>query len=139
MKSKKDFVSVLETMKELLSDTSGIIGTPEERAKLKQYYESERELAKAVAAELENGNEQMTGQKKGTWLQKIKDALRYIFTDKHGECTIPDHILRDLARLILPSIMEMYQSEEGRQQLMRWKAEQEQAEQDQTKEKGESA
>ena len=139
MKSKKDSVSVLETMKELLSDTSGIIGTPEERAKWKQYYDNQTELAKAVAAELENGNEQMTVQKKSTWLQKIKDALRHIFTDKRGECTIPDHILRDLARLILPSIMEMYQSEEGKQLLMQWKAEQEQAEQDRTKEKGKSA
>ena len=131
-------MNTLERIKEILTDTSGIIGTPEGRAKWKQYYESERELAKAVAAKLENGNEEMTGQKKGTWLQKIKDALQYIFTDKRGECTIPDHILRDLARLILPSIMEMYQSEEGKQLLMQWKAEQEQAEQDHTKEKGES-
>ena len=131
-------MNAFERIKEILTDTSGIIGTPEERAKWKQYYENERELAKAVAAELENGNEEMTGQKKSTWLQKIKDALQYIFTDKRGECTIPDHILRDLARLILPSIMEMYQSEEGKQLLMQWKAEQEQAEQEQTKEKGES-
>ena len=40
--------------------------------------------------------------------------------------------------MILPSIMEMYQSEEGKQLLMQWKAEQEQAEQDRTKEKGKS-
>ena len=131
-------MNALERIKEILTDTSGIIGTPEERAKWKQYYDNQTELAKAVAAELENGNEQMTDQKKGTWLQRIKDALRYIFTDKRGECTIPDHILRDLARLILPSIMEMYQSEEGKQLLMQWKAEQEQAEHDRTKEKGES-
>ena len=72
MKSKKDSVSVLETMKELLSDTSGIIGTPEERAKWKQYYENQTELAKAVAAELENGNEQMTVQKKAHGSRRSK-------------------------------------------------------------------
>ena len=139
MKSKQNSLSVLETIKELLSDTSGIIGTPEERAEWKKYYEDQTELSKAVAVEIEKETAQPEDQKKSTWLQRIKDALRYIFTDKRGECTIPDHILRDLARLILPSIMEMYQSEEGKQLLMQWKAEQEQAEQEQTKEKGESA
>ena len=119
-------MNAFERIKETLTDTSAIIGTPEERAKWKQYYENERELAKAVAAELENGNEQMTGQKKGTWLQKIKDALRYIFTDKRGECTIPDDVIKRLAKALLPNILAYFESEEGKKALEEWKRQTEQ-------------
>ena len=104
----------VERIKEILTDTSGIIGASEDRAKWKQYYENERELAKAVAAKLENGNEEMTGQKKSTWLQKIKDALRYIFTDKHGKGTIPDDVIKRLAKAFLPNILAFFESEKGR-------------------------
>ena len=119
-------MNAFERIKEILTDTSGIIGTPEERAKLKQYYESERELAKAVAAKLENGNEEMTGQKKGTWLQKIKNALRYIFTDKRGECTIPDDVIKRLAKALLPNILAYFESEEGKKEFEEWKRQKEQ-------------
>lgn len=119
-------MNAFERIKEILTDTSGIIGTPEERAKWKQYYENERELAKAVAAELENGNEQMTDQKKGTWLQKIKDALQYIFTDKHGECTIPDDVIKRLAKALLPNILAYFESDEGKREFEEWKRQKEQ-------------
>ena len=118
-------MNAFERIKEILTDTSGIIGTPEERAKWKQYYENERELAKAVAAKLENGNEEMTDQKKGTWLQKIKDALRYIFTDKSGECTIPDDVIKRLAKALLPNILAFFESEEGKREFEEWKKQKE--------------
>ena len=113
-------MNAFERIKEILTDTSGIIGTPEERAKWKQYYDNQTELAKAVVAELENGNEQMTGQKKGTWLQKIKDALRYIFTDKRGECTIPEDVIKRLAKALLPNILAYFESEEGQKAFKEW-------------------
>ena len=90
-------MNALERLKEILTDTSGIIGTPEERAEWKKYYEDQTELAKAVAFRMEKENAQIIEQKKSTWLQKIKDALHYIFTDKRGECTIPDDVIKRLA------------------------------------------
>ena len=119
-------MNALERIKEILTDTSGIIGTPEERAKWKQYYDNQTELAKAVAAELENGNEQMIGQKKGTWLRRIKDALRCIFTDKRGECTIPDDVIKRLAKALLPNILAYFESEEGKKEFEEWKQQKEQ-------------
>lgn len=46
-------------------------------------------------------------------------------SNKRGEGHIPDDILRDLARLLLPQIIQMYESEEGKKQFAEWKAEQE--------------
>lgn len=114
-------MNAFERIKEILTDTSGIISTPEERAKWKQYYDNQTELAKAVASEMENGNEQMTGQKKSAWLQKIKDALRYIFSDKRGECTIPDDVIKRLAKALLPNILTFFESEEGKKEFEEWK------------------
>ena len=131
-------MNAFERIKEILTDTSGIIGTPEERAKWKQYYENERELAKAVAAEIEKENAQPEVQKKSTWLQKIKDALRYIFTDTRGECTIPDDVIRRLAKALLPNILAFFESEEGKKEFEEWKQQKEQEKADAKEENSEA-
>lgn len=137
MKSNQDNVSSFEMLKEILSDTSGIAGSPEERAEWKKYFENQRALEKEIALLLEKENS-MIDINKTTCLGKIKEVLRKILTDTHGECSVPDHVLRDLARLILPSIMEMVQSEEGKAQLRQWQAEQEKAKRQQANKKDES-
>ena len=73
-----------------------------------------------------NENEKMTGQKKSTWLQRIKDALRHIFTDKRGECTIPDDVIKRLAKALLPNIFAYFESEEGKKEFAEWKKQKEQ-------------
>ena len=138
MKSKQDSLSVLETIKDLLSDTSGIIGTPEERAKWKKYYEDQTELAKSVAAEIEKENAQPEVQKTNMWIQKIKDALRYIFTDTRGECTIPDDVIKRLAKALLPNILAFFESEEGKKEFEEWKQQKEQEKADAKEENSEA-
>lgn len=119
-------MNALERLKEILTDTSGIIGTPEERAEWKKYYEDQTELAKAVAFRMEKENTQITEQKKSTWLQKIKEALWYIFTDKRGECTLPDDVIKRLAKALLPNILAYFESEEGKKAFEEWKLQKEQ-------------
>ena len=119
-------MNALERIKEILTNTSGIIGTPEERAEWKKYYEDQTELAKAIAFRMEKENAQMTEQKKSTWLQKIKDALRYIFTDKRGECAIPDDVIKRLAKALLPNILAYFEGEEGKKAFEEWKLQKEQ-------------
>ena len=119
-------MNALERLKEILTDTSGIIGTPEERAEWKKYYEDQIELAKAVAFRMEKENAQIIEQKKSTWLKKIKDALHYIFTDKRGECTIPDDVIKRLAKALLPNILAYFESEEGKKAFDEWKQQKEQ-------------
>ena len=50
----------------------------------------------------------------------------YLLGHTRGEGNIPEHVLRDLARLLLPHILAMYETDEGKKELARWNAEQEQ-------------
>lgn len=38
---------------------------------------------------------------------------------------LPDHVIEEIARCILPDIIAYYESEEGQQEFQKWKAEQE--------------
>ena len=44
--------------------------------------------------------------------------------DNTADSRIPDEVIRDLARLFLPKILEMVSTEEGRAELERWRIEQ---------------
>ena len=125
MKSNQNNVSPLERLKEILSDTSGIAGFPEERAEWKKYFEDQNELAKEVASQIETEKDKMADQKKSTWLGKIKDVLRKILTDTHGECNIPDNVIRDLAKALLPNILAFFESADGKREFDEWKKQQE--------------
>ena len=131
-------MNALERLKEILTDTSGIIGTPEERAEWKKYYEDQTELAKAVAFRIEKENAQIIEQKKSTWLQKIKDAPHDIFTDKRGECTIPNDVIKRLAKALLPNILAYFESEEGKKEFEEWKQQNEQEKADAKEENSEA-
>ena len=50
-----------------------------------------------------------------------------VLLDNRGEAQIPDEVIRDLARFFLPNIIAFYQSEEGKAEFAKWKAEQEAA------------
>ena len=55
--------------------------------------------------------------------QKILNAVSLackLISDVRGECRIPDEVIRDLARIFLPAILKMYESEEGRANLTAW-------------------
>ena len=52
-------------------------------------------------------------------LNAITLASRLI-SDIRGEWKIPDDVIRDLARLFLPSVLKMYETEEGRAKLIAW-------------------
>ena len=56
---------------------------------------------------------------------EILHFFLFVLRDNHASADIPEDVLRDLARLLLPQIIQMYESEEGKKQLEEWKAEQE--------------
>lgn len=119
-------LSMTEQIKALLSDTSGIAGSPEEREKWKKYFEGQRAFEKEIALQLEKENSTIEINKT-TWLRKIKEALRRILADTHGECNIPDNVIRDLAKALLPNILAFFESEEGKREFDAWKKQREQA------------
>ena len=54
---------------------------------------------------------------------KILNAITLagrLISDVRGEWKIPDDVIRDLARLFLPAILKMNETEEGRANLTAW-------------------
>ena len=45
-------------------------------------------------------------------------------TNKRGEGHIPDNIIKDIARFLLPNIKAFFDSDEGRAEFEKWKTEQ---------------
>ena len=51
----------------------------------------------------------------------IEDLLR----DNHGECDIPDDLIKEIARCLVPDIIAFFETEEARREFEEWKIEQE--------------
>ena len=54
-------------------------------------------------------------------VKRIEDLLR----DNHGECNIPDDLIKEIAKCIAPNIVAFFETEEAKREFEEWKAEQE--------------
>ena len=53
--------------------------------------------------------------------KRIEDLLR----DNRGECDIPDDLIKEIARCLVPDIIAFFETEESRREFEEWKIEQE--------------
>ena len=53
--------------------------------------------------------------------KRIEDLLK----DTHGECDIPDELIKEIARCLVPDIIAFFETEEAKREFEEWKAEQE--------------
>ena len=63
----------------------------------------------------------------GTWLKRAWMRLQFIFLDIKGEkhhSKIPDYVIQEMARCLLPDLIAFYESKEGMAAFNQWKAEQ---------------
>ena len=63
----------------------------------------------------------------GSWIKRAWMRVQYIFLDRSGQIhhsKIPDHIIQEMARCLLPDLIAFYESEEGMAAFNQWKAEQ---------------
>ena len=63
----------------------------------------------------------------GSWLKRAWMRLQFIFLDIKGEkhhSKIPDYVIQEMARCLLPDLIAFYESEEGMAAFNQWKAEQ---------------
>ena len=51
----------------------------------------------------------------------------FILRDNRGSTEIPDDVLKEIARALLPGIIAYFESDEGKAEFEEWKAEQERA------------
>ena len=50
-------------------------------------------------------------------IKRIEELLR----DNHGECEIPDELLKEIARCLLPDIIKFLESDKGKEEFEKWK------------------
>ena len=54
-------------------------------------------------------------------IKRIEELLR----DNHGECEIPDELIKEIARCLLPDVIKFLESYKGKEEFEKWKSNQE--------------
>ena len=58
-------------------------------------------------------------------LAEIAKRIEELLKDKHGECKIPDDLIKEIARCLVPDIIAFFETEEAKREFEEWKLEQE--------------
>ena len=58
-------------------------------------------------------------------LSEIIKRIEKLLQDNHGECEIPDDLIKEIARCLVPDIIAFFETEEAKREFEEWKAEQE--------------
>ena len=58
-------------------------------------------------------------------LSDIAKRIEELLKDKHGECDIPDDLIKEIARCLVPDIIAFFETEEAKREFEEWKLEQE--------------
>ena len=58
-------------------------------------------------------------------LADIAKRIEELLKEKHGECDIPDDLIKEIARCLVPDIIAFIETEEARREFEEWKLEQE--------------
>ena len=59
-------------------------------------------------------------------LSDIAKRIEELLKDTHGECDIPDDLIKEIARCLAPNIVAFFETEEARREFEEWKEVQEQ-------------
>ena len=58
-------------------------------------------------------------------LSDIVKRIEELLKDKHGECEIPEDLIKEIARCLAPNIVAFFETEEAKREFEEWKLEQE--------------
>lgn len=117
---------VIETLRIILGNEASGFYTLDELEKIREDELARKRLALQVASQMPVDVRTTEEYKKAKWWKKLYMFFCYLLGNTRGEGQIPEHVLRDLARLLLPHILALYETDEGKKELARWKTEQEQ-------------
>ena len=98
---------------------------------LKQIREDETardELTREVAEKMTENIWDREDFKNAKWWKKLWLFAVEGLSNKRGEGHIPDDIIKDIARFLLPNVKAFFDSDEGRAEFEKWKTEQKSAE-----------
>lgn len=54
-------------------------------------------------------------------LADIAKRIEQILNDKHGECEIPNELIKEIARCLMPDIIKFLESDKGKKEFEKWK------------------
>ena len=57
-------------------------------------------------------------------LADMAKRIEELLKDTHGECDIPDDLIKEIARCLAPNIVAFFETEEAKREFEEWKAEQ---------------
>ena len=54
-------------------------------------------------------------------LMEILKRIEELLIDNHGECEIPDELIKEIARCLLPDVIKFIESDKGKEEFEKWK------------------
>ena len=121
---------LVRRFKEITADSSV---TPLGVADLEAWHEEQKKITERTLQEEQEKRELVEhwfaqdAYINGSWIKRAWMRVQYIFLDLQGETRmpqIPDHMIIEVARCLLPDIIAFYETEEGREAFRKWKEQQ---------------
>ena len=125
--------------KEMMADTST---TPLGVTDLEAWHRKQKEITEQALREEQEIRERTKNRlsqdayAKASIPKKIWMCLQYIYWDIRGQMhhpKIPDYIIQEMARCLLPDLIAFYATEEGKTAFAQWKVEQDAKKKEQSK------
>ena len=82
-----------------------------------------RDFKKEVAVRLEPYWKDIQSYEHGGFWAKLRVRIKYLFYDRRAECNVPKSVLQAIVDDMLPDIRAFFESEEGKREFEKWKAE----------------
>ena len=54
-------------------------------------------------------------------LSEIIKHIEELLRDNHGECEIPDELIKEIAKCLIPDIIKFLESDKGKKEFEKWK------------------
>ena len=124
---------------EMMADSST---TPLGVTDLEAWHRKQKKISERYLREEQEKREQakkwlnQDSYAKASLPKKIWMCFQYIYWDIRGQMhhpKIPDHVIQEMARSLLPDLIAFYESEEGIAAFNQWKAEQDAKKKEQSK------
>ena len=56
-------------------------------------------------------------------LSEIIKHIEELLQDNHGECELPDDLIKEIARCLIPDIIRFLESDKGKEEFEKWRSE----------------
>ena len=119
---------VKDALRTILGNRASGIYSVDELKQIREDETARDELTSEVAEKMTENIWDREDFKNAKWWKKLWLFALDGLSNKRGEGHIPDDVIKDIARFLLPNIKAFFDSDEGRAEFEKWKTEQKSAE-----------